>query len=161
MIFIKKYASQKNEITASLWKSPITSLAFQLKDEVKWQSNFQLLITMKSLADTTGLLETTISMLMGSQEPVTAQAGVALIDQWILPLSESENTQPIAQELQKLKGLLISDPTDSAVVTNQMKVIAEKVLMIAPDIGAEGEMPSLLSSLATALRTGTGSPQEQ
>ncbi|MCF0053449.1 hypothetical protein LXM25_25480 [Dyadobacter sp. LJ53] len=116
---------------------------------------------MKSLADTTELLETTISMLMGSQEPVTAQAGVALIDQWILPLSESENTQPIAQELQKLKGLLISDPTDSAVVTNQMKVIAEKVLMIAPDIGAEGEMPSLLSSLATALRTGTGSPQEQ
>ncbi|MCF0071099.1 hypothetical protein LZD49_11515 [Dyadobacter sp. CY261] len=116
---------------------------------------------MKSLADTTELLEITTSMLMGNQEPVTAQAGIALINQWILPLSESENTQPIAQQLHKLKGLLISDPTDSTGVTDQMKAIAAKVLQIAPDIGAEGEMPSLLSALATALRTGACSEQEQ
>jgi len=116
---------------------------------------------MKSLADTTELMQTTTSTLMGAEESVTAEAGVKLIDQWISPLSESENTQPIAQELQELKTLIQTDPADSAKVHKQMAVLAAKVLLIAPDIGAEGELPSLLSALAAALRIGTGADEKE
>lgn len=111
---------------------------------------------MKSLADTSGLMEKTTSMLMGSEESFTAQAGVDLIDQWITPLSESENTQQVARELQKLKALISASPANSSEVYAQMGVLAVQVLLIAPDIGAEGEMPSLLPALAAALRIGTG-----
>ncbi|TDE15242.1 hypothetical protein [Dyadobacter psychrotolerans] len=115
---------------------------------------------MKSLADTTQLMETTTSMLMGDEKSVTAEAGIALIDQWISPLSESENTQPIAHELQKLKTLISANPTNSADVFVQMGILAAKVLLIAPEIGAEGEMPSLLAGLAAALR-GVGNLEKQ
>lgn len=111
---------------------------------------------MKSLADTSGLMEKTTSMLMGSEESFTARAGVDLIDQWITPLSESENTQQVARELQKLKALISASPANSSEVYAQMGVLAAQVLLIAPDIGAEGEMPSLLAALAAALRIGTG-----
>ncbi|MCF2446697.1 hypothetical protein L0657_22255 [Dyadobacter sp. CY345] len=110
---------------------------------------------MKSLADTTELIETTTNLLMGGEESPTAEAGIALIDQWITPLSESENTKPVAQELQKLKTLIQADPADSATVYSQMGAVAAKVLFIVPDIGAEGEMSSLLSALAAALRIGS------
>ncbi|MCE7062261.1 hypothetical protein [Dyadobacter sp. CY343] len=110
---------------------------------------------MKSLADTTELLDNTTTTLMGSEETLTPEIGIDLIDQWMVPLSESENTQPIAEELRKLKALLGTDPADSTGIVKQMGVIAAKVLLIAPDIGAEGEMPSLLAGLAAALRLGT------
>ncbi|MCE7066649.1 hypothetical protein [Dyadobacter sp. CY326] len=107
---------------------------------------------MKSLSDTTALLEETISQLMGEQEPITPQAGVELIDQWTGPLSEAENTLPIAEALQQLKGLLAANPLNTDAVIGQMGEVAAKVAMLAPDMGTEGEMPSLLNALSTALR---------
>lgn len=116
---------------------------------------------MKSLADTTELLETTTSMLMSDDDSVTPQAGVELIDQWIGILSESENTSQIADQLAKLRALLMAKPTDSDQIASQMETIAANVLLIAPETGAEGEMPSLLAALSAALRIGSGSTDQQ
>jgi len=110
---------------------------------------------MKNLGDTAELIEKTISLLMGNEGPCTAQAGIEMIDQWIDPLSESESTQPIAGHLEELKALLGSDPADGTAIIKKMGRIAQEVLMIAPDIGSEGEMPSLLTALAAGLRMGT------
>lgn len=107
---------------------------------------------MEDLADTSALLEETISRLMTEPEKLTAEDGVALADQWIKPLQSSENTKSIGDEVQKLKALLQGNPVNSEHVNNQMNTIAEKVALLAPDMGTEGEMPSLLTALATALR---------
>jgi hypothetical protein len=107
---------------------------------------------MEDLADTTALLEETISQLMEDPENLTAEKGIALADQWIEPLQSSENTKPIAEEIQKLKALLQKQPVESENITEQLHVIAEKVAVLAPNMGTEGEMPSLLTALATALR---------
>ncbi|MCE6989802.1 hypothetical protein [Dyadobacter sp. CY323] len=107
---------------------------------------------MKSLADTTALMDKTTAQLMDQENPITPRMGIDLIDQWIAPLSEGENTRPIAEELQKLKELLQADPLEAGSVVGQMGLVATKVLSIAPDMGAEGEMPSLLNALSAALR---------
>jgi len=57
--------------------------------------------------------------------------------------------------LDKLKSLLASVPTNAGAIVEQVKEVAAKVSRIAPELGAEGEMPSLLTALATALRMGT------
>jgi hypothetical protein len=110
---------------------------------------------MNTLADTTELIETTTSLLMGNEASLTPQKGIELIDQWIGRLSKSETTQPIAGDLQKLKSLLAGSPVNADAIMDQMKLVAGKVLLIAPELGAEGEMPSLLAALATALRMGS------
>ncbi|KAA6437025.1 hypothetical protein FEM33_20095 [Dyadobacter flavalbus] len=107
---------------------------------------------MEDLADITALLEETISQLMAGTETLTAEKGILLADQWIGPLQSSENTKPIAEEVQKLKSLLQAQPVNEENVTAQLNHIAEKVAVLAPDMGTEGEMPSLLAALATALR---------
>ncbi|MCF2488075.1 hypothetical protein [Dyadobacter sp. CY347] len=116
---------------------------------------------MKSLADTTELMENTISMLMGSDATVMTGPAIAITDQWILLLSESETTADIAAQLQELKNLIQTDPDNSESITGQLTAIAENVLLIAPEIGAEGEMPSLLAALATALRSVSGTIDEE
>ncbi|MCE7042886.1 hypothetical protein [Dyadobacter sp. CY312] len=115
---------------------------------------------MKSLANTTELLENTTNTLT-DENTITPQLGVALIDQWLVPLSESDNLQPIAQELRELKALLLASPTDSTSIVGKMAVIAAKVLLIAPDVGAEGEMPSLLSALSSALKLGASNDDKE
>jgi len=114
---------------------------------------------MEDLADTTALLEETISFLMAENKELTAENGVSLADQWIVPLQSSENTKPIAEEVKKLKTLLQENPVNNENVTNQLNNIAEKVAVLAPDMGTEGEMPSLLTALATALRMSGESAQ--
>jgi len=115
---------------------------------------------MKSLADTTELLETTTSLLMGSEESITTHSGIELIDQWIGILSESESTQPLAHQLDELKALLVAKPSDSEGIASQMEAIAANVSLIAPETGAEGEMPSLLAALSAALRMGSVSTDQ-
>jgi len=107
---------------------------------------------MESLADINDLLDKTTSGLMAQDEPLTAQSGISLIDRWIGPLSEGENTKPIAKELENLKRLLGEPNPDSSAIIAKMALLAGKVLILAPDIGSEGEMPSLLNALASALK---------
>lgn len=116
---------------------------------------------MESLANTTELLENTTAQLMDEEKAITPQVGISLIDQWIGPLSEGENTLPIAEGLKTLKTLLQAEPVDSEAVMGQMGSVAAKVLLIAPDMGAEGEMPSLLSGLAAALRMSGDQPEKE
>ncbi|GGB83777.1 hypothetical protein [Dyadobacter sediminis] len=107
---------------------------------------------MENLADITALLEETIAQLMAGTDTLTAEKGILLADQWIDPLQSSENTRPIAEEIKKLKALLQEQPVNEANITSQMNQIAGKVAVLAPDMGTEGEMPSLLAALASALR---------
>lgn len=106
-----------------------------------------------SLADTTALLESTTSKLMGSEISITPSAGIELLDQWIVPLSENQNTQSISRQLQKLKAQL-QESAVASVVADQMQLIAGEVSEIGADMGAEGEMPSLLTGLSAALLLG-------
>lgn len=107
-------------------------------------------------ADTTDLLDQTTQTLTGESGTPTPQEGIALIDQWIAPLEAGENTKPIAEELQKLKTLLKAEPVDSGAVFAILGEIAIQLTAIAPDMGSEGEMPSLLEGLASALRLTAG-----
>ena len=110
-------------------------------------------IHIDSLAETTALLESTTSKLTGSEKSITPLTGIELIDEWIKPLSENQNTQSISKHLQILKAQL-QESAGADVVTGQMEQIAEEVSKIAADVGAEGEMPSLLTGLSAALRLG-------
>lgn len=108
---------------------------------------------MKSLADITELIQTTTKVLMnGSEEQVAAKAGIELIDQWVVLLSESENTLPIASQLTTLKELITVNHADSAAIVDQMGKVAAKVLILTSETGSEGPVPSLLAALAAALR---------
>ena len=111
---------------------------------------------MLSLADTTTLLDQTTTQLLGESEPISPQAGLALIDSWLDPLQQGENTRPLAQQLITLKALLKAQPVDESAVQAAMSPLAEQLSLLATDMGGEGEMPSLLEGLATALRQAAG-----
>lgn len=114
---------------------------------------------MESFADTTELIRETTNLLMGGAKFITPQSAIELINQWIVPLSESESTRSITGILHKLRAILIANPTDAEGITGQMEFLATKISLIASDIGAEGEMPSLLAALSTALRMATNDLQ--
>ncbi|GGC14076.1 MULTISPECIES: hypothetical protein [Dyadobacter] len=116
---------------------------------------------MEDIADTTGFLDETTSMLMCEEKQLTPQKGVEIIDKWIIPLDQAENTRPIADGLKKLKSLLGQEPVDGGAVISQMGTLAGQLIVIAPDMGAEGEMPSLLMALASALRMAGDIPKSE
>ena len=111
---------------------------------------------MINLAETTSLLDETTQKLASESEKLTAQEGIALIDQWIAPLSASENFKSITEQLMKLKEILKSDPVDQNKVKDELGVISEQLSLMAPDMGSEGEMPSLVEGLAAAMRFAAG-----
>ena len=111
---------------------------------------------MINLAETTSLLDETTQKLTSEPEHLTAREGIALIDQWITPLASSENFKPINEQLLKLKEMLISDSVDQDQVKSQLGVISEQLSLMAPDMGSEGEMPSLVEGLAAAMRFAAG-----
>jgi len=111
---------------------------------------------MINLADTTDLLDQTTQKLKDDSETLTPQAGIALIDQWIPALSTAENTKPIAENLEQLKGLLQTEPVSSDQVFVVLGELAVKLTLLAPDTGSEGEMPSLLEGLSAALKLAAG-----
>ena len=109
-----------------------------------------------NLANTTDLLDKTTLKLVDDSHVLTPEEGVEIIDQWITPLSDSENTKPIADDLQKLKSLLLSEQVDREAVTAQLSKLADQLSLLAPETGSEGEMPSLIEGLASALRLAAG-----
>lgn len=116
---------------------------------------------MLSLADTTDLLDQTTRLLMGETEPLTPQAGVALIDTWLTPLQQGENTRPLAKQLTALRELLLAQPVNEPAVQAAISPLAEQLSLLATDMGGEGEMPSLLESLAAALRQAASSSRAE
>lgn len=105
---------------------------------------------MLNLSDANALLDETTQQL--SQSPVlTPQAGISLIDQWITPLGEGENTKDFASQLRELKTLLTGNPEDSAVQT-LLAQLADGLTEFSSQVDPEGEMSSLMTALASALR---------
>ena len=107
---------------------------------------------MLSLADTTDLLDQTTTQLMQQSGPLTSQMGIALIESWLEPLQVADNTKPLADELSALQMLLQAKPLPEEAVRTALGPLAERLSILATDMGGEGEMPALLEGLATALR---------
>lgn len=107
---------------------------------------------MLSLADTTNLLDQTTTQLMAESDSLTPQAGIALIESWLAPLQEGENTRPLADQLVTLKTLLAAKPVDESAVRRVVGPLAEQLTLFSTQMGGEGEMPALLEGLSTALR---------
>ena len=107
---------------------------------------------MMSIADTTALLDDTIVKLgLGSIE-LGSEASIQLIDQWTGPLQEGENTKPLADKMEEVKRLLQTGKTDEENMRNTLGELADMISELGPQMGSEGEMPSLLEGLATAIR---------
>lgn len=111
---------------------------------------------MINLADATNLLDETTRKLTEEPQTLTPPEGITIIDQWITPLENAENTKPIAEQLKKLKTMLHAENVDSNAVTQQLEEIAGELSLLAPETGSEGEMPSLIEGLAAALRLAAG-----
>ena len=107
---------------------------------------------MLTLADTTDLLAQTTDLVGGKAAPLTPQAGIDLIDQWLGPLQTAENTKPIADTLVQVKALLQNETPNEEAMRTQLGQLAELVSTLSPAMGSEGEMPSLLEGLSAALR---------
>lgn len=107
---------------------------------------------MLSLSDATALVQDTTDQLINTDTHLTPQAGSALIGQWLEPLSAAENTKPIADKLSQLKTSLGAPAVDEAAVQTLMGELAELISTMGAGMGSEGEMPSLLDGLASALR---------
>ncbi len=108
--------------------------------------------TMLSLADTTALIQETTEQLSGDTSKLSPQAGLALIDQWLEPLSTSENLKPIVAQLEQLKTMLSAPAINNHGVQTRMGEVAELTSTLGATTGSEGEFPSLLDGLAAALR---------
>jgi hypothetical protein len=111
---------------------------------------------MINLADTTSLLDETTQRLSGDSAALTTQEGINLIDQWLTPLKEAENTRPVAEELGKLKVMLRDPSGGDGEVPGQLGKIADQSILAA-QTGPEGEVPYLTEGLAAALRLAAGS----
>lgn len=107
---------------------------------------------MITLADASIQLDETTKKLSQQADAPTPQEGIALIDQWATPLQEVEMTQPLSETLITLKKQLRDSPDNKSAIQETVSKLAEQVSEIASKMGAEGEMPSLLEGLASALR---------
>ena len=111
---------------------------------------------MLTLADSTDLVQQTTRQLSTEANSLTSQAGIALIDEWLEPLTTAENTRPIADKLGQLKTLLAAPAINNEAVRTRMGELAELTSTLGTGMGAEGEMPSLLEGLSSALRQAAG-----
>lgn len=105
-----------------------------------------------TIADTTALLEETTSKLSSASVKLGAEAGVELIDQWVGPLQQGENTKPIADKMGQVKILIQSGEAGSEKMRNTLGELADMISELGPQMGSEGEMPSLMDGLATSIR---------
>lgn len=111
---------------------------------------------MENLANTTDLLDRTTLKLVDESHLMTPKEGVEIIDQWITTLGDAENAKPITDELQQLKSLLQSAKVDGSAVSSKLGKLADQLSLMASETGSEGEMPSLIDGLASALRLAAG-----
>ena len=107
---------------------------------------------MMTLADSTELLQQTTEQLHADGAWLTPAAGITLIDQWLGPLAAAENTRPIADLLQHLKALLQAPQINNETVQQRMGELAQLTTTMGSGMGSEGELPSLMDGLASALR---------
>jgi hypothetical protein len=115
---------------------------------------------MINLADTTSLLDETTQKLSGESAALTPQEGIILIDRWLTPLKEAENTRPLAEELEKLRVMLQNPDGQSGEVPGVLEKIADSLSILAAQTGPEGEVPYLIEGLAAALRLAAGSSNQ-
>lgn len=97
-------------------------------------------------------LDETTKKLSEQANGPTAQESIALIDQWANSLQEVEMTQPLAETLVALKNHLQDDPDNKSGIQETISKLAQQVSELSSKMGAEGEIPSLLEGLASALR---------
>lgn len=102
-------------------------------------------------SDTTALLDETTRQL-SQPDSLTPQAGVALIDHWVGPLGEAENTEGFARQLQELKTLLADTSPDADAIRSKLVRLADDLTEFSAHVGSEGELPALLTGLASTLR---------
>ncbi|TAE32203.1 MAG: hypothetical protein EAZ91_04850 [Cytophagales bacterium] len=107
---------------------------------------------MLTLADASIQLDETTKALSGTANGPASQDGIALIDKWAGPLGEVDMTQPLAETLGALKTQLQGTGDNKAGIQETVTKLAQQVSEISSKMGAEGEMPSLLEGLASALR---------
>jgi len=107
---------------------------------------------MATHADTTELLDTTITSLSDGLYSPAVKESANLIQQWVEVLSESENTHDMADKLKRLDEAVGSQTPDVNTIQSLLKDLAEELQIFSADTGSEGEMPLQLQSLATALR---------
>jgi len=107
---------------------------------------------MMTIADTTALLSETTSQLGSDLDKLSPRAGIGLVERWIEPLRAGENTAPMADKLTEIRDLLETGRTDGSAMTNALGELADMLSELSPEMGSEGEMPSLLDGLATTLR---------
>ena len=107
---------------------------------------------MMTIADTTALLDETTGKLSSEDAVLNPEAGVGLIDQWIGPLQAGENTKPIADKLDQVKKRLQTGETDDEAMRSTLSELADMISELGSQMGSEGEMPSLMDGLASAIR---------
>lgn len=107
---------------------------------------------MMTIADTTALLDETTGKLSLEDVMLNPEAGIGLIDQWIGPLQAGENTKPIADKLEQVKQWLQTGKTDDETMRNTLSELANMISELGSQMGSEGEMPSLMDGLASAIR---------
>ena|GEM_PF-6096113 len=107
---------------------------------------------MITLADASMQLDETTKKLSQQATTPAPGEGIALIDQWAGPLQEIEMMQPLSETLMALKKNLQDSPDNKSTIQETVSKLAQQVLELSSKMGAEGEMPSLLEGLASALR---------
>lgn len=98
------------------------------------------------------MLEDTVATLSNGVITVSANNGVQLLDKWTGILNEGENTRDMGNLLGQLRQALNEPDAHSENIKHLLEQLAEQVSVFSADTGSEGEMPSQLESLATALR---------
>jgi uncharacterized phage infection (PIP) family protein YhgE len=107
---------------------------------------------MITLADASIQLDETTKTLSAQANGPAPQESIALIDQWAGSLAEVEMTQPLADTLSTLKTQLGETSPDKNAIQETVAKLAQQVSELSARMGAEGEMPSLLEGLSSALR---------
>ncbi|RAJ94044.1 hypothetical protein LX87_03928 [Larkinella arboricola] len=108
---------------------------------------------MESHSTATDLLDKTIDSLAHGPGVSVSETNTDLLQQWIGILNESENTRDLAGKLSQLQEAVTQSSPDPATINGLMTEIADAVQEFSGEIGPEGELPSQLQGLATALRT--------
>lgn len=107
---------------------------------------------MITLADASIQLGETTKTLSGQANGPTTQESIALIDQWVGPLQEVDMTRPLSETLTALKAQLGESKPNKSAIQDTVSKLAQQVSEMSSRMGAEGEMPSLLEGLSSALR---------
>lgn len=71
---------------------------------------------------------------------------------WEGILQQASNTQTLAKQLGLLKKQLSSDKPDASKVVALLNTLADEVLLLSSDVGAEGDTVTRLQALAAALK---------